>query len=368
MSELEEGKIAKWLTAPSRKRALANKMRNHSLNILKKSTGYKKAGDISGEDVDSKDPTGHGRSIFKRGYKETGERSYTKSNKNTNRNYPDSDKYNRPVINNGPKSTDMRKKLTKKYSAQGDKTWNHYRKWWQKADKLDPLEESVKTKITRVVRAIKKATGIQRNSLNKKAYNQWWSQKRPYEHKNSPVTRVKATQNPNTVHDNLYREKHGIRHSWTPGYAKSKYLGMKESLEENLKPSQKAIKYLVNKEVKKNSSASGDDFQPTSRSARLLKKLHEGGIKDLVTKDQEEKRLLKTDKPQKVLSDKKRAKLKALKKIDEAKKKLYIRPSAKPDPRTKRNQKAFERAFGKNTKSFLDTLRDPPETDDKEQK
>ena len=209
MSDLEEGKITKWLTAPSRKRALANKMRKHSIDILKKSTGYKKAGDISGEDSDSKDPTGHGRSFLTRGYKETGEKNFGKSNRI---NFPDSDKHNRPVINNGPKSTAMRKKLTKKYSVQGDKTWNQSQKWWQKADKLDPLEESVKTKITRVVRAIKKAAGIQRNSLNKKAYKQWWSKEPGYSTKvRTGHTRVRATQNPKTeYYDNNYKEKHGI--------------------------------------------------------------------------------------------------------------------------------------------------------------
>jgi hypothetical protein len=94
---------------------------------------------------------------------------------------------------------------------------------------------------------------------------------------------------------------------------------MRQRLDENLKPSQKAVKHLLDKEVKKNSGASGDDFQPTKRSIALVKKtkLEEGGIKDLVTKDEEEKRLLKTDKPQKVLSDVERKKLGKLKKKSE---------------------------------------------------
>lgn len=424
---IDEGKITKWLTAPSRKRALANKMRQHAINILK-NKHYKKAGDLSGEDNASKDPTGHGRSYLTRGYKETGEKNFSKSSKI---NYPDSDKHNRPVINNGPELTAMRKKLTDKYRARGDKAMDHSQKWWKKAEKLDPLEEGV-------VKLLKKKLGFQRRALLKKA-------------------------------DNDLANKGGSLKRVLQRYKRSEGLDLKDA---SMLPKFSSRKNALEKEVKRNSGPSGDDFQPTSRSARLLKKLHEGGIKDLVTKDQEEKRLLKTDKPQKVLTDKERAKLKALKKINEAKwgsiddrepskvrkdgkitkkstsllkkkikanlkgripgknvydhmkkyengpldeakksvdakkktlsqkdehdkkipnslasyreriargrhyarnndgkldeaKKLYIRPVAKPGGRTKRNQKAFERAFGKNTKSFLDTLRDEPKTDDK---
>lgn len=267
--DLEEGKITKWLTAPIRKKALAQKMRQHSINILTKNNSYKKAGDVSGEDATFKDPTGHGRSFLNKGYKETGEKSFSKSSKIA---YPDSDKHNRPVINNGPKSTAMRKKLTTKYSAKGQKAVDHSQKWWKKADKLNPLEEA--------------KNDDPPFTPDKKKTTPWTSPRR------------KAKQ---LARNMMKKFRDAVK-------KKTK------TVSENLKPSQKAVKYLINKEVKKNSSASGDDFQPTKRSSKLLAKLKEGSIKDLVTKDQEEKRLLKTDEPQKVLTDKERAKLKALKK------------------------------------------------------
>ena len=301
-TELEEASLKKWITAPSRKKALASKMRDHAQNITgilagKKDTKYAKANDvvrrISSDEDEMKDPTGHSSSVN-----------------------------NRPVRSTDANSlaSKMRNKLIKKYADKSTHEFERSQKWWKKADKLDPLEEnlkpsqkavkhlidkeaeknssasgddfqptkrsiklvrklkedqideSAKTTFRKIARAISKATGHQRRSLNKKAYKQWWSKKRPYERKNDPITRVKATQNPKNERHDSYAEKHGIRHSWTPAYKKSKYLGLKE-----------------------------------------------GSIKDLMTKDQEEKRLLRTKKPIKVLSDKDRLKLKELekKKIDE---------------------------------------------------
>jgi hypothetical protein len=252
--DLEEGKITKWLTAPSRKRALASKMRQHSINISKKGN-YGKAGDISGEDNPSKDPTGHGRGYSQRGKKETGEGmsggGFSTKFRRMAAAEPGNEKNNRPVINNGPKSITMRKKLTAKYSAMGRKDGDHSQKWWKKAEKLDPLEESIAGALI--------AGHLVGGAL---------------------------------------------------GYKLTKKNGVLDKL-----VARKKAKSELSKEVKRNSGPSGDDFQPTSRSSRLLKKLKEGSIKDLVTQDQEEKRLLKTDKPQKVLSNKGRKQLSGLQKI-----------------------------------------------------
>lgn len=71
----------------------------------------------------------------------------------------------------------------------------------------------------------RKYSGIQRHSLNKKAYKDWWSEKGVRGFSN-PITRVKATQSPNQESD-PYKSKHGIRNSWSPKYKKSKYLSGK---------------------------------------------------------------------------------------------------------------------------------------------
>lgn len=89
----------------------------------------------------------------------------------------------------------------------------------------------------------------------------------------------------------------------------------------------------------------------------------EGAIKDLETKDEEEKRLLKTNKPKKIMIDKERSQFKGLQKKDlkedqlEEAKKLYVR-KVQGDSRTRRNKKAWDLAFNpKKPVSFFDELK-----------
>ena len=100
------------------------------------------------------------------------------------------------------------------------------------------LEEGIMKNIGRKIR---KATGIQRNRLNKKAYDQWWSAKSPSQ-RSAAATRVRATQNPKTEKKNSNKEKYGIKDSWTPGYEESNYLkgmGKESKLEEKAPPGAK---------------------------------------------------------------------------------------------------------------------------------
>lgn len=89
----------------------------------------------------------------------------------------------------------------------------------------------------------------------------------------------------------------------------------------------------------------------------------EGAIKDLETKDEEEKRLLKINKPKKIMNDKERSQFKGLQKKDlkedqlEEAKKLYVR-KVQGDSRTRRNKKAWDLAFNpKKPVSFFDELK-----------
>jgi len=89
----------------------------------------------------------------------------------------------------------------------------------------------------------------------------------------------------------------------------------------------------------------------------------EGAIKDLETKDEEEKRLLKINKPKKIMIDKERSQFKGLQKKDlkedqlEEAKKLYVR-KVQGDSRTRRNKKAWDLAFNpKKPVSFFDELK-----------
>lgn len=79
-------------------------------------------------------------------------------------------------------------------------------------------------------------------------------------------------------------------HGYNPGQDAAVYEGFISHLKRKAIDKDKATKSL-NKEVSKNSGASGDDFQPTKRSSKLIKKIAEGFYKnkDIENKEGNEK-------------------------------------------------------------------------------